>query len=125
MLPRCYFDNTVSGPWILEDLKFFQADSDMGTCVLEGATDAAPVKQQQSDCGCSFDEDDFALDSSSSTTPIDTTSSCYIYDLWVLGFHTYKEIVFLSSGKKRALAYHMNLSKFQYLGCFHFLGSKV
>ena len=107
------------GPWILEDINYNQylmvyADSDMGTCVFEGATAAAPVVKQQSDCGYSFDEDDFSLDSCRTTE--DTTSSCYISDLWVLGFHPYKEIVFLGSGKERALAYDMNSSKFQYLG---------
>ena len=112
MLPRCYLDNTVFGPWILEDINYNHylmayADS-------EGATAAAPVVKQQSDCGYSFDEDDFSLDSCRTTE--DTTSSCYISDLWVLGFHPYKEIVFLGSGKERALAYDMNSSKFQYLG---------
>jgi hypothetical protein len=34
----------------------------------------------------------------------------------LLGFHPYKEIVFLDAGSWRAVAYHSNTSKFQDLG---------
>jgi hypothetical protein len=34
----------------------------------------------------------------------------------VLGFHPYKEIVFLNADLRRAVAYHWNTSKFQDLG---------
>lgn len=124
MLPRCYLDNKVCGPWIFEDINYnenrkFYAD-DMSMLILEGGTTAtaAAPKHRSADCGCKFDEEDFTLDSGgNSSTGVDGTSCCYIEDFWVIGFHPYKEnIVFFGSGKKRALAYDMNSSKFQYLG---------
>lgn len=38
------------------------------------------------------------------------------YIITVLGFHPYKEVVFLSEGLSRGLAYHLNTSKVQELG---------
>ena len=40
----------------------------------------------------------------------------YWGDLDILGFHPYKEIVFLNAALRRAVAYHWNTSKFQDLG---------
>ncbi|CAL4920170.1 unnamed protein product [Urochloa decumbens] len=122
MLPPCYLDKKVCGPWVLEDINYNEdrkQDAAMGLPFLQVET-ATPVVKHKSDCSSIFDEDNFTLDGS--TTEDGTSShggSCYIDDFWVFGFHPYKEIVFLGSGYDRVVAYDLHSSKFQYLGNIH------
>ncbi|KAF8669078.1 hypothetical protein HU200_051401 [Digitaria exilis] len=128
MLPRCYLDSEVFGPWILEDTNYIE---DWMCWYEEEETPAtappsAPERalKQQSDCGCDFDEDGgFTLDSTNSPDDGDMynagSSFCYIDDLLVFGFHPFKEIVFLGSGIKIAVAHDLNSSKFQYMGSIY------
>lgn len=123
VLPRCYLDDQVRGPWILEDINYshdqgpYVGDDEKGTCAasLGGLPShaAAPVEEQQ------FHEDEFTLDSTT-TTPKEYRSrprDGYFGDFSVFGFHPCKEVVFLGAGyEDRAVAYHLNSSKFQYLG---------
>ncbi|PNT65390.1 hypothetical protein BRADI_4g41628v3 [Brachypodium distachyon] len=39
------------------------------------------------------------------------------FGIWILGFHPYKEIVFLHTTSGRVMAYHLNSSKAEDLGC--------
>ncbi|KAJ1295213.1 hypothetical protein BS78_01G206900 [Paspalum vaginatum] len=115
---RCCLDKPVCGPWVLEDIYFYAAHSsdpysyqDVEECRQDKAAEVAASREKFSNW-TSDDDDDFFLDAEDSYE-----GSSHIDRLLVLGFHPFKEIIFLedvSSGI--AVAYGLNSSKFQYLG---------
>jgi hypothetical protein len=49
----------------------------------------------------------------------DAGQRCYYGYINILGFHPYKEIIFLGERMRRGLAYHLNSTKVQDLGNLH------
>ena len=100
MLSRAMYDPQVQGPWILEDINY---KFDLST----------PV-----DIEAAGEEDKFEWNSDNENT-IDTRLSVgnhYTRSITILGFHPYKEVVFLNESVSRGLAYHINSSKIEDLG---------
>ncbi|TVU43477.1 hypothetical protein EJB05_09952, partial [Eragrostis curvula] len=85
----------ASGPWVLVD-----DDSD------------EPDKELQ----WNSDDDDDGESIICTTTDEDKDGERRYVNIGILGFHPYKEIVFLHRAWRRGLAYHMNSSKLEDLG---------
>ena len=88
---------SLSGPWHLHDVNSRQADDDTEGQVVEHA----------------FDE--WNSDDDSTLIVEAHTEDCNEY-LQILGFHPYKDIIFLHRSLSRGLAYHLNSSKLEDLG---------
>ncbi|KQJ92089.1 hypothetical protein BRADI_4g41634v3 [Brachypodium distachyon] len=56
-------------------------------------------------------------DGITTTATVTRVSGQRIFSISVLGFHPYKEIIFLHTLSERVMAYHLNSSKAEYLGC--------
>ncbi|XP_051208252.1 uncharacterized protein [Lolium perenne] len=92
----------VYGPWILQDVnyneeEYINVNGDDGTSVVEG---------------------NFRWDSDDDEEEGDAKDLVDKFNggISILGFHPFKEIVFLSADLSRGLAYHLNTSKIQHLG---------
>ncbi|CAN6307060.1 unnamed protein product [Urochloa humidicola] len=90
---RLNYKQRADGPWILED------DEDDGNKML-----------QEESCEWDSDNDNVLDDDGGDEDRLD-----YIH---FLGFHPYKEVVFLMVSFT-GIAYHLNTSKVQYLGKMH------
>jgi hypothetical protein len=88
-----------NGPWILQDINYYRDpdETDEGKEVVDA------------NFGWSSN-DDGVLDTE------DMVEGRYDGCTTFLGFHPYKEIVFLNASLRRAVAYHWNTSRFQDLG---------
>lgn len=93
--------------WVMQDVNYRKASYLYGD---KHANREAPVEEKYD---WNSDEDNI-LD-----TEDDVEDDYYTSDLEFLGFHPYKEVVFLSSLVVRGLAYHWNSSKFQDLGSLY------
>uniref|UniRef100_A0ACD5YD05 Uncharacterized protein n=1 Tax=Avena sativa TaxID=4498 RepID=A0ACD5YD05_AVESA len=101
MLSRGMYDPQVQGPWRIEDINY---NSDHST---------SEVNMQEA-----AEEDKFEWNSDNENT-LDMTlqvGKCYTGDITILGFHPYKEVIFLNKSVTRGLAYHLNSSKIEDLG---------
>ncbi|CAM0952819.1 unnamed protein product [Alopecurus aequalis] len=100
MLSRGMYDRQVQGPWIIEDINY---NSDHSTPIdIEGVVQ----------------EDKFEWNSDNENTLNTglTNGRHYTGDITILGFHPYKEVIFLNESIRRGLAYHLNSSKIEDLG---------
>lgn len=87
-------------PWTLQDVNYYENGD-------EDDKDEAIVEQN---VDWDSENDDF-IDPNSMT---DDESPCYTTT--ILGFHPFKEVVFLCVSLRRGLAYHLDGSKVQELG---------
>jgi hypothetical protein len=92
----------IGGPWILQDVNYRK-----GTEEYRSPYYRAPLEEKYD---WNSDEDNF-LDIE------DVVQGGYSGDYRFLGFHPYKEIVYLELCMGRGVAYDWNSSKFQDLGC--------
>ena len=92
-----YFAQQVDGPWILENANRRQGDN------IE-----APIEQ----------ESEWNSDDEDVLNNQDRVENHKYKNVYILGFHPYKEIIFLHIGSllNRGLAYHLNTSKLESLG---------
>ena len=100
MLSRGMYDRKVQGPWIIEDINY-------------NFNHPTPIDIQGAG-----EEDKFEWNSDNENT-LDTTHSVgkhYTGIIKILGFHPYKEVIFLNESVSRGLAYHLNSSKLEDLG---------
>jgi hypothetical protein len=115
VLPRRASNQHVRGPWILQDinycsgatLRYHLADDN------EESLSRHKFKWNSTPADEKFEwnsNGDDALEDK------DMTNVCGPGYLNILGFHPYKEIIFVSESMKIGLAYHLNTSKFQVLG---------
>lgn len=91
------------GPWTLQDINYHESHNE-----YEDGNDEAIVEQK-----FEWDSDN---DSVIDTEGRDKCHFSYGRYFTFLGFHPYKEVVFLSDTLSRGLAYHLNSSKVQDLG---------
>nr|OEL30003.1 hypothetical protein BAE44_0008984 [Dichanthelium oligosanthes] len=94
MVPRRNDDQQVHRPWILQDEVYPNEN-----------------KEVMSDEEIAWNSDDDNVLSNE-----DKVGEYGRRYMSVLGFHPYKEVVFLSESSKRVMAYHLNGSKVEYLG---------
>ncbi|CAL4901220.1 unnamed protein product [Urochloa decumbens] len=92
-----YFAHQVNGPWILSYANSRKGDDDIEA-----------LAQQESEWN-SDDEDVL-------NTEDRDQNHQYIKSFGILGFHPYKEIIFLHKSVDRGFAYHLNTSKLERLG---------
>ncbi|KAG2540564.1 hypothetical protein PVAP13_9NG561900 [Panicum virgatum] len=87
------------GPWILQDINYYKYpyDNDEHREIVE-------------------DKFEWNSDDDNVLNTEDMVQGSYEGYISFLGFHPYKEIVFLNAALRRAVAYHWNTSKFQDLG---------
>ncbi|XP_020148845.1 uncharacterized protein [Aegilops tauschii subsp. strangulata] len=88
-----------SRPWTLQDVNYYEGYG-------EDAKDEAIARQK-------FDWDSDSDNLIDPKSMADDESPCYT---GILGFHPFKEVVFLCVGLQRGLAYHLDSSKVQELG---------
>lgn len=106
MLSRPNYNQQVHGPWILEDINYdFYCDD------LPDNSKEALVREKF----------EWNSDNENVIDTEDRVEEHYSGYISILGFHPYKEIVFLcesfeSESLKRGLAYHLNCSKLEDLG---------
>ncbi|CAL4943583.1 unnamed protein product [Urochloa decumbens] len=97
------YNKKVHGPWILQDINYnYKKDVGMKAIVrnrFAWSSDASDDDDETSECRVDKEGKNF---------------NCGYFD--ILGFHPYKEIIFLSQSIKRGLAYHLNGSTIQDLG---------
>jgi hypothetical protein len=101
MLSLGRYDQQVEGPWIIENISY---NSDHPTSPIN-LKEAAKV-------------DKFEWNSENENT-LDTrlkVGNAYTRKISILGFHPYKEVIFLNESVHRGLAYHLNSSKLEDLG---------
>jgi hypothetical protein len=101
MLPRQCF--CIQVKWTLEDINYnmFRASSSPDV-----NKKAATNEKFDWDSDKDVEEEDM----------VDHYDDLYREDIKILGFHPYKEIVFLSASERTCLAYHLNGSKIEALG---------
>ncbi|KAL6637524.1 hypothetical protein ACP70R_025096 [Stipagrostis hirtigluma subsp. patula] len=87
------YGQKISGPWILLDINYYNIHIEALEENFEWSSD---------------DDDVLNVD--------DMLEESYGGSIGFLGFHPYKEIVFLNAHLRRCVAYHWNTSKFQDLG---------
>ncbi|KAM0851624.1 hypothetical protein ACQ4PT_052314 [Festuca glaucescens] len=104
MLPRGMYDEEFQGPWIMEDVNynFYHSTS---------LTDMEEAKEKDAFEWNSDNEN--TLDSK-----LRVRNHCN-GSIEILGFHPYKEVVFLNESVDRGLAYHLNNSKIEDLGSIY------
>jgi len=99
---RKVYGDQPNGPWILDDIKYYKysyCGNDEHKMVVE-------------------DNFEWNSDDDNVLSTEDMVEGRYTagYTISLLGFHPYREVVFLNAGLSRAVAYHWNTSKFQDLG---------
>lgn len=95
------------GPWTLQDINYYYNKKYMHQ--QDQKTDIRVEETFEWDSG---DEDLEQISNNSDRAEEDYWRGC----IEILGFHPYKEIIFLSKSLSRGLAYHWNSSKVQDLG---------
>ena len=101
MLSSGMYDRQIKGPWIMEDINYS----------LYGSTSPADMEEAE--------EDTFEWNSDNENT-LDTSLRVRKHNgISILGFHPYKELVFLNECVNRGLAYHLNSSKIEDLGSIY------
>ena len=93
------YSEQLKGPWILQDINYYKYpyDNDEHREIVE-------------------DNFEWNSDDDNILNTEDMAEGFYEGYISFLGFHPYKEIVFLNAAMTRAVAYHWNTSKFQDLG---------
>ncbi|OEL30007.1 hypothetical protein BAE44_0008972 [Dichanthelium oligosanthes] len=99
MLPYDDYHEPIGGPWMLQDINYYHRRHK-----YYGKKEAAVQEKLEWDS-----DDDNVL------------QNCHgdgegAMDIAFLGFHPYKDVVFLTESARRGLAYHLNSSKIQLLG---------
>ncbi|CAN6309916.1 unnamed protein product [Urochloa humidicola] len=95
-------DEQFGRPWILRDINYYEKSGDDEE---EGEEEEEEVVKE-----FQWDSDDDNI------LQIGDNSDDYYRFYTVLGFHPYKEVVFLNESRRRGLAYHFSNSKVQDLG---------
>ncbi|KAL6637159.1 hypothetical protein ACP70R_024731 [Stipagrostis hirtigluma subsp. patula] len=98
----------VRGPWILQDINHHYYSK---YCYNEDDNDIQVAAHEEN---YEWDSKDEKLEWNSDSE--DREERNYYGNIDILGFHPYKEIIFLGESFERGLAYHWNSSKVQYLG---------
>ncbi|WVZ60026.1 hypothetical protein U9M48_010099 [Paspalum notatum var. saurae] len=109
-----YYRPNVKGPWNFQDINdYYYRYKNNCHHKDDGVSMDEPTEQEVEEC-CSeaSSVDDEKLTWSSD----DEDRRCYDGYMDILGFHPYKEIIFLGESLARGLAYHWNSSKVQVLG---------
>ncbi|TVU19682.1 hypothetical protein EJB05_35846, partial [Eragrostis curvula] len=98
ILARQNFVQKIDGPWIFQDINYFRNNNE------DGDDEEEDVKFEW----------DYKNDDVFETEEVRVAE----YDKYIgfLGFHPYKEVVFMSEEITRGLTYHLNSSKVQDLG---------
>ncbi|TVU02704.1 hypothetical protein EJB05_51774, partial [Eragrostis curvula] len=100
MLPRHEYNQPIGGSWMLQDLNYYEIQHKY---YGKKETIAVPEKfEWESDNDDVLETGDRVYDGCKHIT--------------FLGFHPYKDVVFLAESSRRGLAYHWNSSKIQLLG---------
>ncbi|CAL4943618.1 unnamed protein product [Urochloa decumbens] len=109
------------GPWILQDIDYYyeyneedyyeyseedDEEDDMGT----------PLQDEELEWSSEASDDDGMCDCSSNYDNNGNARDTYDGDVSILGFHPFREIVFINYDFRRGLAYHLNTSKVEDLG---------
>ncbi|CAL4918311.1 unnamed protein product [Urochloa decumbens] len=100
------------GPWILQDIDYYYEynedddEDDMGT----------PLQDEELEWSSEASDDDGMFDCSSNNDDDVNPRDIYGGDVSILGFHPFREIVFINYNFRRGLAYHLNTSKVEDLG---------
>ncbi|XP_062183443.1 uncharacterized protein LOC133887487 [Phragmites australis] len=104
ILPNLNYDKQCDGPWILQEFNYWQD-------VVQHSDEDSAVEDNNK----AIVEDKFEWDSDNDNVlePGSRSKDSYII---FLGFHPYKEVVFLSDKSDRVLAYNWSSSKLQDLG---------
>lgn len=110
ILPNLDYGNPCDGPWILQQFDYHE-HSDEDDSVVEGNREAIVEKEKFE---ATVKEGKFEWDSDNDNV-LEPGSRCETTDICFLGFHPFKEVVFLALWD-RALAYHWSSSKLQDLG---------
>jgi hypothetical protein len=108
-IPCHRVNQRAHAPWILEDINyklFRSSHSPHGN-----------IKPATRDIFDWSSDNDNGVEKEGTVEHCDSQdhNDCY-GDIEILGFHPYKEVVFLSESVQTALAYHLNLSKVEVLG---------
>ncbi|XP_051189396.1 putative F-box protein At3g16210 [Lolium perenne] len=103
MLSRRMYDQEFRGPWIMEDVNYNFYHSTSLTDMEEA---------QEKDAFEWNSDNENTLDSK-----LRVRNHCNGSE--ILGFHPYKEIIFLNESEDRGLAYHLNNSKIEDLGSIY------
>ena len=98
----------VGGSWTLRDIND-HCNRAMRQCYKEDDDREVPVEEI-------FEWDSGDEELESYTKSEDAGERCYNGYINILGFHPYKEIIFLGEWTRRGLAYHLNSTKVQDLG---------
>ncbi|CAL4943326.1 unnamed protein product [Urochloa decumbens] len=93
---RSYYKLESKGPWVLQGIN------------SRYYSDHGYIEEEQGQFEWDSDNDD--------VLPDDGDMTGYKYFVTFLGFHPYKEVIFLNDSFVRVLAYHLNSSKIQDLG---------
>ncbi|CAN6309912.1 unnamed protein product [Urochloa humidicola] len=100
--PSRNYDQHARGPWMFQDINYYYGNTDVNPKALvkdEFAWSSDASDDETAECG--VDSEDISLHGQ-------------YFD--ILGFHPYKEIIFLSQSITRGFAYHLNSSSIQDLG---------
>uniref|UniRef100_M8BXY7 F-box associated domain-containing protein n=1 Tax=Aegilops tauschii TaxID=37682 RepID=M8BXY7_AEGTA len=121
ILQRRDYKEPVLGSWVLQDINF-----DEGVKYYKEHNEHAGYMEflmqkksiLNSSCKEELLEEEYEWDSENDDIldQKDVVGNCYHGCVGILGFHPYKEIVFLKVSLYRALAYHLKVSKVQDLG---------
>ncbi|TVU02705.1 hypothetical protein EJB05_51775, partial [Eragrostis curvula] len=95
MLPHHEYNQPIGGSWMLQDINYYN--------YYEKEKIAVPEK-------CEWDSDNDDVLENGDRVGEDSKYISF------LGFHPYKDVVFLAESCRRGLAYHWNSSKIQLLG---------
>uniref|UniRef100_A0ACD5XH23 Uncharacterized protein n=2 Tax=Avena sativa TaxID=4498 RepID=A0ACD5XH23_AVESA len=102
MLSHGRYDPQFQGPWIIEDINYDASHS------------PSPIDMKEV-------EDEFGWNSDNENT-LDTRHGArnhYNGSISILGFHPYREVIFLNASFMRGLAYNINSSKLEDLGSIY------
>jgi hypothetical protein len=109
-LGSCYdYRRQVCGPWTLQNINSHYAEHKKNDAVEQPVDDKIEWSSEVSS------DENSPLDSDHE----DKKAQPYHEYIDVLGFHPYKEIIFLSESITRGLAYNLNSSKVQVLGTLY------
>jgi hypothetical protein len=103
---------SVHSPWILEDINYKLFRSSHSPQHKDKPL-TEEIFEWNSDDDDGFENRDTVEHCNLEDNPL------YLGNIEILGFHPYKEVVFLSSSTLTGLAYHLNGSKIEVLGDIH------
>ncbi|WVZ60051.1 LOW QUALITY PROTEIN: hypothetical protein U9M48_010119 [Paspalum notatum var. saurae] len=102
LLKHNFEDKVVNGPWKFQDINYYYENDNHHE--HNGVSMEAPVEQELECCSeASVDDEKFAWSSDE--------DRCYSGYMDILGFHPFKEIIFLGESISRGFAYQWNSSK--------------